>query len=374
MEAPGSPLSFNDSSSSELPMLARHFTIAAVGFVATSLAHAAGQRTFVSVSGVNNPACSIASPCRDFPTALAATSANGEIIVLDSGGYGAVTIGQSVSIIAPPGVYAGISVFAGDGVTIAAGPTDKVTLRGLTINGQGGNRGIVVTSAGEVHIEQCTVTNMATDGIRINSGSTIEVRSTLVRSNGQNGLNVAAGTPDVRVIDSQFSRNVNDGILIVAGTLQAERISADQNIGNGLRAQPVAAVSVTVTASDSAFTGNTHTGAIGRPDVAGSTARLAFARSTSAGNIGGGFGLNTFNAGTGFLTVSDSAVVENTGNGVIVSGANSIAIVTGSTVARNVGFDFNQQLGGVLRSSGNNALTGRGAPDINGATTSNPPK
>ena len=154
-------------------MLARHFAIAAIGFVATSLAHAAGQRTFVSASGVTNPTCSILSPCRDFATALAATNPNGEVIVLDSGGYGAVTIGQSVSIIAPPGVYAGISVFAGgDGVTIAAGPAGKVTLRGLTINGQGGNRGIVVTSASEVHIEQCTVTNMATDGIRIDGGST----------------------------------------------------------------------------------------------------------------------------------------------------------------------------------------------------------
>ena len=50
------------------------------------------------------------------------------------------------------------------------------------------------------------------------------------------------------------------------------------------------------------------------------------------------------------------------------------AIVAGSTVARNTGFDFNQQPGGVLRSSGNNALTGRGAPDINGATTFNQPK
>ena len=78
-------------------------------------------------------------PCRDFATALAATNPNGEIIVLDSGGYGAVTIGQSVSIIAPPGVYAGISVFGGgDGVTIAAGPADKVTFRGLDDQRAGG--------------------------------------------------------------------------------------------------------------------------------------------------------------------------------------------------------------------------------------------
>ncbi|MBK7793155.1 MAG: hypothetical protein IPJ62_11970 [Betaproteobacteria bacterium] len=56
---------------------------------------------------------------------------------------------------------------------VAAGPSDKVVLRGLTINGQGGNRGIVITSAGEVHIEQCTVANMGQDGIQINGGARV---------------------------------------------------------------------------------------------------------------------------------------------------------------------------------------------------------
>ena len=172
--------------------------ILAVGVIAASLAHAASQRTFVSTLGVNNPNCFITTPCRDFAAAMAATSPGGEIVALDSGGYGSVSIAQSVSIIAPSGVYAGVSVLAGDGVTIAAGAAGKVTLRGLTINGQGGNRGIVVSSAAEVHIEQCIVTNLASDGIRIDGGARIEIRLTLVRSNGQNGLNIAAGTPDVR--------------------------------------------------------------------------------------------------------------------------------------------------------------------------------
>ena len=57
---------------------------------------------------------------------------------MDSAGYGAVTITQSVSIIAPAGIYAGISVFGGDGVTVNA-PGAIVVLRGLSINGQGGN-------------------------------------------------------------------------------------------------------------------------------------------------------------------------------------------------------------------------------------------
>ena len=82
--------------------------------LATHAREATAQRTFVSTSGVNNPICSLAAPCRDFATAIVATSPRGEVIVLDSGGYGGATIAQAVSIIAPSGVYAGISVLGGD--------------------------------------------------------------------------------------------------------------------------------------------------------------------------------------------------------------------------------------------------------------------
>ena len=341
---------------------------------AVSLANAASQRTFVSTSGVDNPACSLASPCRAFTAAIAATSPGGEVIVLDSGGYGGATIAQAVSIVAPRGVYAGVSVFTADGITVAAGFNDKVTLRGLTINGQGGDNGIVVTSGAEIHIEDCIVANLSADGIRIDGGTRTEMRGSIVRSNGQHGLDVAAGVPQVRVIDSQFSRNGAHGIMIASGSLDAARIAADENGNNGVRAQPGAATVVTVTITDSAFSGNGLTGVVGIPSFAGSTTAVAIARSTSARNGGGGFGTNTMNAGTAFLTVTDSAAVENNGNGVIVSGTNATGIVARSTVARNAGPDFDQGTGSVFLSSGNNTLTGRGAGDIDGALTSNPPK
>ena len=353
-------------------MLLSRCAIVAIGLLAASLSYGASQRTFVSTSGVNNANCFISTPCRDFAAALATTNPNGEIIVLDSGGYGTVAIAQSVSIISPSGVYAGVSVSAGDGITIAAGGGGKVTLRGLTINGQvGGNRGIVVTSGAEVNIEQCVITNMGSDGIRIDGGARIEVRSSLVRSNGASGLFVAAGAPEVRLIDSEFSRNTMHGILIAVGSLDAQRIVADQNGSNGLSANPAAATAIIVTVSDSAFTANTLTGAIARPDLAGSSARFAVARSTSARNDGGGFGINTFNVGAGFLTVSDSAVVENNGNGVIVSGTNAVGVVTNSTVAHNAGFDLDQRPGAVFRTPTNNTVTGRGAADINGVISPN---
>src|SRR5689334_19511287 len=129
---------------------------ACIAALLASVAHdalAASQRTFVASTGVDTHPCTLAQPCRTFGAALAQTSAHGEIIVIDSAGYGPVTINKSVSIVAPPGIYAGLTVFSGDGITVNAGASDTVVLRGLTINGQGGNEGVVITHAGTVQVE-----------------------------------------------------------------------------------------------------------------------------------------------------------------------------------------------------------------------------
>lgn len=90
----------------------------AAATVATDTLAAPAQRTFVRSDGADANTCSIAQPCRSFAAALGKTAAEGEIIVLDSAGYGAVIINQSVAIIAPSGIYAGISVFSDDGIAI----------------------------------------------------------------------------------------------------------------------------------------------------------------------------------------------------------------------------------------------------------------
>src|SRR5262249_23078663 len=112
-------------------------TLALASGAATD-ALAAGQRSFVASTGADANPCSLVLPCRSFGAAIAQTTPGGEVIVLDSAGYGAAAISQPVSIIAPPGIYAGVSVFAGGptgGVGIVVNPgAGKVTLRGLTIN------------------------------------------------------------------------------------------------------------------------------------------------------------------------------------------------------------------------------------------------
>src|SRR5436309_2080842 len=95
---------------------------------------AQSNRTFVSGSGndTGNTTCSRTSPCRSFGAAIGLTNAGGEMVVLDSAGYGPFTIGKAISISAE-GVEAAITATTTDAITINAGPSDVVNLRSLTI-------------------------------------------------------------------------------------------------------------------------------------------------------------------------------------------------------------------------------------------------
>src|SRR5215813_4865531 len=110
--------------------------------IASTGAYSLSNRTFVSGSGNDANPCSQGAPCRSFAGALAQTSPGGEIAVLDTAGYGMVTINKAVSIVNEEGVEAGITATSGDGITINAGSGDVVNLRGLTIVGAGGGNGI----------------------------------------------------------------------------------------------------------------------------------------------------------------------------------------------------------------------------------------
>src|SRR5690348_3770958 len=86
----------------------------------------AQSRVFVSAQGLDSNPCSAAAPCRTFQHAHDMVSANGEIDVLDPAGYGALTITKAISIQGHG--FSGIAAPSGDGITIGAGPNDKVSL------------------------------------------------------------------------------------------------------------------------------------------------------------------------------------------------------------------------------------------------------
>ena len=134
----------------------------ALSMLAATEAAATTQRTFVASNGNDANPCSLVLPCRTFGAAIMQTGAGGEVIVLDSAGYGPVTIAQDVSIIAPEGVYAGVSVPSGTGIAITG--ISNVLLRGLTINGTGGGTGIHMTANGSLTIDRCVISNFISFG------------------------------------------------------------------------------------------------------------------------------------------------------------------------------------------------------------------
>jgi hypothetical protein len=138
------------------PTLACRYAMLLVSACIATSVHALVSRTFVSGTGSDANPCSITTPCRSFAAALAQTSPSGQIVALDSAGYGPVIVSQAVSIIAAPGVFAAISAPTGqDAVTVTAAPTDVVVLRGLTISSTGSSVGVRILTAFQVHVESC---------------------------------------------------------------------------------------------------------------------------------------------------------------------------------------------------------------------------
>src|ERR1017187_5502993 len=107
---------------------------AALALVFTFTAQAQNNRSFVATTGNDTNNCSAAAYCRTFGRALAQTNSGGEIVVVNSGGYGPATISQPV-VITAIGIDASITAASGDALTINT--TGNVTITGLNLNGGG---------------------------------------------------------------------------------------------------------------------------------------------------------------------------------------------------------------------------------------------
>ncbi len=280
-------------------------------------ANAAAQRTFVASNGLpGNTAfnCSIAKPCRAFSEAIGVTNSGGEVVVLDSAGYGSVTITKSVSLIAPSGIYAGISVFSGfDGVTVNA-PGAIVVLRGLSINGQGGNRGIFLQAGARVRIENCVVSGMGVAGISHN----------------------AAGA-EMIVLDTIVRDNAGSGVVVVGDLVYAvlDHVRSEHNGGDGFSFAPTSgSIGALATVVDSIFAHNDGKG-IGAATLAGATITIVVERSIMSSNGQDGFAA-TAGAGVAAAMLTRNAINDNGGNGVWIQG-DTDAAASENAVHRNSG-------------------------------------
>jgi len=180
------------------------------------------NRVFVSArSGNDANACdNINTPCKTFAGAVLQLNPGGEAIVLDSGGYGPVTITQSLTIAAPPGVLAFIHPPAADAIRINA-PGATVVLRGLTLNGDDESYDGIrwEGSSGRLHIERCVIEGFPRGVSAFTDGaSELFVRDTTVRNSAGDAVIAWAELATLRVsIDHcHIENSQNNGIYLVA--------------------------------------------------------------------------------------------------------------------------------------------------------------
>src|SRR5882724_6367137 len=93
----------------------------------TAPAHAQATRTWVSGVGDDANPCSRTAPCKTFAGAISKTAAGGEINCIDPGGFGALTITKSISVVCD-NTEAGILVSGTNGFVVSASATDIVTI------------------------------------------------------------------------------------------------------------------------------------------------------------------------------------------------------------------------------------------------------
>jgi hypothetical protein len=307
--------------------------------VVSSGAAAQAQRTFVASSGQDTDPCTFAQPCRSFATALTQTSSGGEIIVLDSAGYGPVAIAQSVSIIASPGVYAGISVFSGDGVAVS-GVGSRVRLSGLTINGQGGDIGIHFTQGAKLAVDHCTMADLNLSGVYIQAANSTWI-----------------------ITDSTVNGNASYGILAEAGSGTLDRVRVENNFNVGILINTSSNVLVRALIRDSVASGNAGHG-VSVFTGSGRTAIVTVENSSAFNNAGSGFA-GTTSGGTTLLTLRSVDATANAASGATSAGTGATVAVTDSTLSRNTTFGMEQTTGSVLRSLQNNTVE----DNVGGATS-----
>jgi hypothetical protein len=254
-----------------------------------TLANAQAVRTWVSGVGDDANPCSRTAPCKTFAGAISKTAAGGEINVLDPGGFGAVTITKSISIVNDGVGSAGISASGTNGIIVNAAAADVIVIRGLDIEGFGnGINGIRHIAGGSLSVENCTINNFTQKAIDYepNGPSQLSVRNTIIRNN-VNGAN--AGGILIKPTAAGFTLVSIDGVTLSRNNF-------------GIRAEDNSKVTIT------------------RSTIAGSTQDGIISFSNSIPTA---------------VTVTDTVSVNNGAGGIRSEGMNSTVRLTRATVTGN---------------------------------------
>jgi hypothetical protein len=181
--------------------------------LATMPAHA--QRVFVSGGGLDTNPCSVSQPCRTFQQAYSTGPANGEINVLDPGGYGPLTITHGISIQGHG--WGGITQTAActtcAAIAISVTTSDPVSLNGLVLDGAGtGAFGIYITAGPSVEILNSVVRHFQFGIYDTTStnGSNLLIEETIVSDNRTTGIGIFPMiSASVKATLSRITANAN---------------------------------------------------------------------------------------------------------------------------------------------------------------------
>ena len=261
--------------------------------------------SFVSTQGDDANPCSRLAPCRTFQSAHDKTFPDGQIMVLDPGSYGPVTIAKSSSIVNDGVGEASIPVSGGaTGITVnAPAGAGYVNLRGITIQGIGfgGGRGIVFNSGFSLTIENCVIRNHTLDGIAFfpsTGTSRLLVSDTLVADNGRHGIFVQ---PSINASAKAVFTRVN----VANNSQHGIFVTADASVAIGINGAAV----------DSVASGNGAAG-FAVSSFVGFSTNFVITRSVSEGNQTGLFASSS----AAFLRVGQSAITGNTVSWAIPNG------------------------------------------------------
>ncbi|CAG0961816.1 hypothetical protein BURK2_00781 [Burkholderiales bacterium] len=312
-------------------------------------AHAV-QRAYVSAVSGNDTntatGCAATAPCRWFAGAITVVDPGGEIVAMDTGAYGALTITKSISIVAAPGVYAGISVFGGNGITIATAGIN-VALRGLTINSMGAStHGIHMTNGAKLTIEHCVISNFSSSsyaGLFVTNGAKVGVAHSTFRDNFD-GMVFSKGAI-ASIADSVLAGNTNYGVWVTDTYGSASEIT-------------------TVDVARSVIYGSS-VGVNVFNTTAGRTSRAFVSDSSIFGNYSG---VQAYaSAGTGHATASHNRIHGN-GFGLSASDVSGHLIATGNTVTKNF-YGLSQSGTAVFESAADNVVRDNATANSDGTIT-----
>jgi hypothetical protein len=266
----------------------------------TAAAQAQATRTWVSGVGDDVNPCSRTAPCKTFAGAISKTAPNGEIDVLDPGGFGAVTITKSISIYNDGVGESGVLVSGTNGIVINAGPTDVVNLRGLVIDGlntSGGQAGVSFLAGAQLNISNCVIQEMGT-GVSFtpgNANASMHIQDTLIANNSGVGISLKPS--------AGFSAKVTlDRVRVVGGG--GGGMKSDGTAGGG---------PIMVSVNDSTFSNNASNG-INAVSGNSNPTNVNIMRSVVSNNGGNGIQSNQVNGGTATVTVGSSIINSNNQN------------------------------------------------------------